>query len=179
MTDIDTDPAPQLPAEQVPPPPVMVDDNWQPLPRRGAVLAGIGGAMALVFPFGFGSFFMARATALVSPWVAVPVAVALAATVGAWLAVKRHRRTFWKLDAEGFALRRGNWWQVESRVPISRVQHLDLKRGPLERSLNLSTLVVHTAGTKLAAVSVSGLDAADAEHLRDSLAHQLDRDDAL
>ena len=39
---------------------------------------------------------------------------------------------------EGFAVRRGNWWQVEIRVPISRVQHLDLKHGPLERSLNLS-----------------------------------------
>ena len=100
-------------------------------------------------------------------------------TVGAWLAVKRHRRTYWKLDDEGFGLRRGNWWQVEVRVPLSRVQHLDLKRGPLERSLNLSTLVVHTAGTKLAAVSASGLDAADAERLRDRLAHQLDRDDAL
>lgn len=135
--------------------------------------------MALMFPFGIGSFFVARATGFVSPWLAVPAVVLLAAAVGAWLAVKRHRRTYWKLDTEGFALRRGNWWQVESRVPLSRVQHLDLKRGPLERGFNLSTLVVHTAGTRLAAVSISGLDAADAERLRDRLAHQLDRDDAL
>lgn len=179
MTDIDTDPVPEFPAEQPPAAASPVDDNWQPLPRRGAVLAGVGGAMALMFPFGIASFFLARATGLVSPWLAAPAVVVLTASVGAWLAIKRHRRTYWKLDTEGFALRRGNWWQVEIRVPISRVQHLDLKRGPLERSLNLSTLVVHTAGTKLAAVSVSGLDAADAEHLRDLLAHQLDRDDAL
>jgi membrane protein YdbS with pleckstrin-like domain len=179
MSDIDTDSSLHAPGEPLSPSPLVVDDNWQPLPRRGAVLAGVGGAMALVFPFGIGSFFLSRATDLVSPWLAMPITVVLVATIGAWLAVKRHRRTFWKLDDEGFALRRGNWWQVESRVPISRVQHLDLKRGPLERSLKLSTLVVHTAGTKLAAVSVSGLDTADAEHLRDRLAHQLDRDDAL
>lgn len=183
MTDIDTDPvpasAPQPPAEQLLPSPPVFDGGWQPLPRRGAMLAAVGGAMALVFPLGFGSFFVARATNLVSPWLAMPIVVVLAAAVGAWVAVKRHRRTFWQLDDEGFALRRGNWWQVEIRVPISRVQHLDLKRGPLERGLKLSTLVVHTAGTKMAAVSVSGLDAADAEHLRDRLAHQLDRDDAL
>lgn len=178
MTDNDPSPPSSAP-EQTPAAPPASDGDWQPLPRRGAMLAAAGGAMALVFPLGIASFFLSRATGLVSPWLAVPVAIAVGAAIGGGLAVKRHRRTYWKLDAEGFALRRGNWWRVESRVPISRVQHLDLKRGPLERGLNLSTLVVHTAGTKLAAVSVPGLDAADAERLRDRLAHQLDHDDAL
>jgi membrane protein YdbS with pleckstrin-like domain len=103
----------------------------------------------------------------------------LGAAFGAWLGIKRHRRTLWKLDEQGFALQRGRWWQTESRVPVSRVQHLDLKRGPLERAFKLATLVIHTAGTKMAAVSVSGLDGEDAERLRDRLAHQLDHDDAL
>src|SRR5688500_11612606 len=111
MTDIDTDPSPESPAEQLPALSPVADDSWQPLPRRGAVLAGVGGAMALMFPFGIASFFLARATGLVSPWLAASTAVLLAATVGAWLAVKRHRRTYWKLDDEGFGLRRGNWWQ--------------------------------------------------------------------
>ena len=93
--------------------------------------------------------------------------------------VKRHRRTRWRLDDRGFAVRRGNWWQSETHVPISRVQHLDVKRGPLERSARLSTLVVHTAGTRMAAVSLSGLDADDAERLRERLATQVDHDDAL
>ena len=76
-------------------------------------------------------------------------------------------------------MRRGNWWQIETHVPISRVQHLDLKRGPLERGMGLATLVVHTAGTRQATVSVQAMDAADAERLRDRLARQLDLDDAL
>ena len=152
--------------------------EWHALPPRGAWLAALGGAM-LVFPVGFPVFFIARATDVLSPWLAVAVAALVAAAVGAWIAVKRHRRTRWRLDDRGFAVRRGNWWQSETHVPISRVQHLDLKRGPLERGSRLSTLVVHTAGTRMAAVSVSGLDADDAERLRERLATQVDHDDAL
>ena len=152
--------------------------SWQALPTRGAWLAGLGGA-ALLFPLAFPAFFVSRATDMVSPWLAVPVAAGVGALLGAWIAVKRHRRTRWRLDDRGFAVRRGNWWQSETHVPISRVQHLDVKRGPLERSARLSTLVVHTAGTRMAAVSLSGLDADDAERLRERLATQVDHDDAL
>jgi len=152
--------------------------DWQALPTRGAWLAALGGA-ALLFPFGVPAFFLSRATDMVSPWLAVPVAALAGAGLGAWVAVKRHRRTRWRLDDRVFAVRRGNWWQSETHVPISRVQHLDLKRGPLERNARLSTLVVHTAGTRMAAVTVSGLDADDAERLRERLATQVDHDDAL
>lgn len=152
--------------------------DWHALPSRGAWLAALGGA-ALMFPLGFPVFFISRATDVMSPWLAVPAAALVGAAVGAWVAVKRHRRTHWRLDDRGFAVRRGNWWQSETHVPISRVQHLDLKRGPLERGAGLSTLVVHTAGTRMAAVTVSGLDADDAERLRERLATQVDHDDAL
>lgn len=151
--------------------------DWLPLPARGAWLAAIGGAMAAV-PVGIPAFFLIRAGDAVSPWLAAPVLALVAGLAGALLAVRRHRRTRWKLDDRGLALRRGNWWQNETHVPLSRVQHLDLKRGPAERGLGLSTLVVHTAGTKVAALSIAGLAADDAERLRERLAHQLD-DDAL
>ena len=49
----------------------------------------------------------------------------------------------------------------------------------MQRGLRLATLVIHTAGTRMAAVAVSGLDSDDAEHLRDRLSRQLDQDDAL
>ena len=54
-------------------------------------------------------------------------------------------------------------------VPRSRVQHLDVERGPLERQFALATLVVHTAGTQTAALRLSGLDDHDAVALRDAL----------
>lgn len=92
-----------------------------------------------------------------------------------WVAHKRYYHTYWKLDADGFAVRRGRLWQWETRVPTSRVQHLDLKRGPLERAHRLASLVLHTAGTRLSAVSISGLDDSDAERLRDHFSRQIDR----
>ena len=61
-----------------------------------------------------------------------------------------------------------------THLDVYKRQHLDLKRGPLERAFGLATLVIHTAGTRMAAVSVSGLRGEDAERLRDRLARQLD-----
>lgn len=163
--------------ETPPSPPPTAHSDWQHLPPRGAKLAGFGNAIAVAIPCVVASVFMSRLADFGNPWLLGPLGGLVGAAFGAWLGVKRHRRTLWKLDEQGFALQRGRWWQIESRVPISRVQHLDLKRGPLERAFKLATLVIHTAGTKMAAVSVSGLDGEDAERLRDRLARQLDHDD--
>ncbi|KAF1712094.1 hypothetical protein CSC70_00755 [Pseudoxanthomonas kalamensis DSM 18571] len=147
-------------------------EEWHPLPPRGAVFAALGNAI------GWGLPGVGIGLALVLPlrlplWMLLLPALAGAA-FGAWIGWKRHRRTRWKLDEDGFAVQHGHWWFRETRVPASRVQHLDLKRGPLERWANLATLVIHTAGTRMAAVPVGGLDANDAEWLRDRLARQLD-----
>jgi membrane protein YdbS with pleckstrin-like domain len=108
--------------------------------------------------------------------VAAGLGLVLGAGFGLWLGLKQYRRTFWRLDADGLAVRRGRLWQRETRVPASRVQHLDLKHGPLQRRRGLATLVVHTAGTRHGAVTVPHLDGADAERLRDRLGRQLDDD---
>ena len=176
-----SDPTALPPADQIPPLPILDGSvhstDWQHLPVRGTKLAALGSAIGFAIPSALVSGLLAAGTDLASPWLAAPPCALLGAGFGAWLGAKRHRRTLWKLDEDGFALRRGRWWQTESRVPVSRVQHLDLKRGPLERAIRLATLVVHTAGTRMSAVSVSGLDGDDAERLRDRLARQLDHDD--
>ena len=176
-----SDPEAPLPADETPPAytqeGAVPAADWQHLPPRGAGLAALGMAIAFAIPCAIASGFVAQVTEWITPWLLSPLVGALGAVLGAWIGIKRHRRTLWKLDQDGFALRQGRWWQTESRVPVSRVQHLDLKRGPLQRGLRLATLVIHTAGTRMAAVSVSGLDSDDAEHLRDRLARQLDHDD--
>jgi membrane protein YdbS with pleckstrin-like domain len=151
---------------------------WQRLPPRAQVLFMLGnlvgyGVLAVVALVPVGLFL---------PWegLKLPLSVALLVLLplfGLWLARKQYRHTWWRLDAQGFALRRGRMWQQETRVPASRVQHLDLKRGPLERRFGLATLAIHTAGTRHSAVVVGGLDAGDAERLRDRLGRQIDDDD--
>lgn len=163
------------------PPAVPVDDaNWQQLPPRGALFAAIGN--------GLGVAFMLAVACGVLGIVALrdryglagfPAGALVGALLGAWVGWRRHRRTFWRLDAQALGVRRGHLWHSESRVPVSRVQHLDLRRGPLQRTAGLATLVVHTAGTRMNTVAITGLELADAERLRDRLARQLDHDDAL
>lgn len=154
-------------------------DSWRALPRRARGLFVASGMFAFALP-------LMGATACVLVFSALPLprvlpfvlaGLLLGTAFGAWLGNTRWRRTQWRLDADGFALRRGRLWQTETRVPASRVQHLDIKRGPLERRYALATLVVHTAGTRHSAVSVSGLDDDDAERLRDRLARQTDDGD--
>lgn len=155
----------------------QVPAAWQPLPPRAMVLAVLGGALPLAMPAAVAGAVLARVADLLTPWLGAALLALAAALFGAWLGAKQHRSTAWRLDGEGLAVRRGRFWQRETRVPITRVQHLDLKRGPLQRRRHLATLVVHTAGTRHSAVTVPNLDADDAEHLRDRLGQQIDRDD--
>lgn len=157
--------------------PPTTDDGWQALPLRARTLStwtnGLVGAalgIAALVPI---AALLPGALKLVAG-LAVLVAFPL---LGVWFARKQYRYTRWRLDDAGFGLRHGRLWHSETRVPASRVQHLDVKHGPLERRFDLATLVVHTAGTRNSAVEAWGLDRADAERLRDLLARQIDRDD--
>jgi membrane protein YdbS with pleckstrin-like domain len=144
------------------------------LPVRARALCLLG-TIPLAIPFAIGGFVLGRVFEL--PTVMLPLGLVIGVVLGTWLGLKQYRHTFWRLDEDGLAVRRGRMWQRETRVPATRVQHLDLKRGPLQRRRNLATLVVHTAGTRHSAVTVPHLDADDAERLRDRLGRQIDHDD--
>lgn len=159
------------------PPALTPDTGWQRLPLRAASMAAMGSAVtALVLAGGaFGVAWLMLKLPL--PGWGVLAIVAAAAVLAAGFGFRRQRRTWWRLDAQGLGVRRDLMWQLDTRVPLSRVQHLDLRRGPIERATGLATLVVHTAGSRFSAVSLSGLDQVDAERLRDTLGRQLDQDD--
>ena len=153
--------------------------GWQPLPPRARALFILSGALKAGLP---ALIMLAVAAVMLDVFSATTMVAAAAlwlllAAFGAWMGLRRYRYTRWLLDADGFALRRGRMWPSETRVPASRVQHLDIRRGPVERRFGLSTLLVHTAGTRQHAVAVPGLDADDAERLRDHLARQVEHDD--
>ncbi len=159
------------------PPPLPPDTGWQRLPVRAAKMAAVGGAITGAVLAGLALGIPWMVLRLPLPAVAVAGLVVLGALAGAGLGFRRQRRTWWRLDAQGLGVRRELMWQLDTRVPLSRVQHLDLRRGPIERAAQLATLVVHTAGSRFSAVTLGGLDHADAERLRDTLGRQLDQDD--
>ena len=55
-----------------------------------------------------------------------------------------------------------------STVPYLRVQHIDLTAGPLDRRLDLTTLVIRTASATTDA-RLPGIDGDEAERLRTTI----------
>ena len=52
---------------------------------------------------------------------------------------------------------RGWLFHIDTLVPLVRVQHLDVARGPLDKMFGTATLAVHTAGTHNSIVTLPGL----------------------
>jgi membrane protein YdbS with pleckstrin-like domain len=74
---------------------------------------------------------------------------------------------------EGVVVCKGAWWQREVWIPMTRLQHLDIKRGPLERWLGLATLELYTAGSHAYETRLPGLEPQQAQALRDGLLAEL------
>lgn len=112
--------------------------------------------------------------ALAGRFVAIPplvppgAGIALA-VVGGLHAVLRHRRFRFELREDALYLERGVLVHVSTVVPYVRVQHVDTRRGPIERATGLASTVVYTAGSRGADVSVPGLSPTRANGLRDRL----------
>ena len=81
----------------------------------------------------------------------------------------QYRHLFYRLGPLGFEIRRGILWRRRITVPISRVQHVDVAQGPLQRRYEIGKVVIFTAGTQNASVELEGLRFLDANALRDSL----------
>lgn len=157
--------------------------DWQALPPAAAQLLTISGATWGLL-LGVGANFLAWPLrvkwSLLSPaasLVAGAVLLLVFVAFGGWLGFRRWQSSRWKLDDTGLHVKRGRLWRKEILVPRSRVQHLDIERGPIERHFGLATLIVHTAGTRLHALRQSGFDDADAVALRNALVPASDRHD--
>lgn len=86
-----------------------------------------------------------------------------------WWPAVRYRYLRYRVDESGLVIRRGVLWRSTTSIPLSRVQHTDVSQGPLQRSYSLGTLVVHTAGTDNASISLAGLQHSVALRVRDHL----------
>lgn len=107
--------------------------------------------------------------AIVAGWVGIGIVMfVLAHFVPRW----SFERTTWAMTPEGFEIRRGILWRHHIAIPAARVQHVDVSQGPLQRMFDLGKLTIHTAGTKNAALELSGLEHATALVLRDELVRQ-------
>jgi hypothetical protein len=112
-------------------------------------------------------------------WFAVGgAAVASALLLWAALGLPRveHRHARWRVDESGLEIHRGIFWRREITIPRARVQHTDVRQGPLQRRYGIATLVIHTAGTHAASCELPGLSVPIAKWLRDVLINEVQRE---
>lgn len=93
--------------------------------------------------------------------------IVLLVAVGYVLAL--YRRWRYELDDDALELERGVLTHVDTAVPYVRIQHVDTRRDPLDRTLGLASVVMYTAGSRGADVTVPGLQPERARELRNRL----------
>ena len=113
-------------------------------------------------------------------WIAVGWGTLAAACLSfsLWFPRRYYHSWRWRIDAKVLELRHGRLVQHTRLIPLARLQHVDLERGPLERMFGLASLVIHTAGTHAASTRIPGLEAEEAARLRDHLV-EIGGDDAV
>lgn len=104
------------------------------------------------------------------PWLAVAVpAVMLVLALWRLLLIPRQVRAIGYAERdEDLLIRRGIFYQRTLVVPYGRMQFVDIGAGPVERSLGLCTLKLHTASAGTSA-EIPGLPAAEGARLREQL----------
>jgi hypothetical protein len=91
------------------------------------------------------------------------------ALLGLVFSVLRYRRWGYEVQDDAVFIQRGVITHVRTVVPFVRVQHVDTQRGPVERALGLASVVVYTAGSRQADVTIPGLTPERADALQERL----------
>ena len=60
----------------------------------------------------------------------------------------------------------GLWWKKQTALSFSRIQHIDISHGPLERKYHLATIKFFTAGGAASDLKIPGITNQIAEQLR-------------
>jgi uncharacterized protein len=120
--------------------------------------AVVGGALA-----GVRRFLVGFALAV------VVVAVVGAVLLGTAYVALKFRAWRFEIRDDDLYLERGVVTRITTVVPFVRVQHVDTQRGPIERLLGLGSVVVYTAGSRGADVTIPGLTPERASELQGRL----------
>jgi hypothetical protein len=98
------------------------------------------------------------------------VLVAVLGISAASLAPQRiYGRLRYRLADRFLQVLRGWLVHTDTIVPLIRVQHIDVTRGPFDKMFGTARLVVHTAGTHNSVVSLPGLAPDRAAEIRDAI----------
>ena len=104
----------------------------------------------------------------------LPAFVLLLAIVISRLVIRKAQVKGVSLREFDVAYRSGLFWRKTVIVAFSRVQHVEVSSGPLQRKFGLATVKFFTAGGSSVDLKVDGLSTERAEQMRTLIADKLD-----
>ena len=93
-------------------------------------------------------------------------AVAIFGFLFTWLSFARDLVKSYSLRTLDLHYTSGLFFRKVVSQPITRIQHIELKRGPIERKVGLATLQVFSAGGEMHTFQIPGLPVDTAQQLR-------------
>jgi membrane protein YdbS with pleckstrin-like domain len=140
-------------------------EQLNPRIRTVWLAVSVVAAVALAYVVG-----LAPTETAVQPPVPLSIVVfGVVLVVGVVYQYLRYKAWGFEIQDDAVYIEHGVVVRVKKVVPFVRVQHIDSRRGPVERASGLASLVIYTAGSRGADVSVPGLTPERADELRERL----------
>lgn len=145
-----------------------IQASFQPLaesyPRLCVLSTLIGWSIALVVMLAT-EYWLDK---VILPWFLLPV-FALVALLSLTFSYYSAKVCAYQHGDFDLMFKSGLWWKKKTAVSFSRIQHIDLSHGPLERKFGLASLKFFTAGGISSDLKIPGLPKADAEQIREEI----------
>lgn len=147
--------------------------DWRTLPPRARAMFYLGALarfalfwvpVTVVATAGLASVWVwTWAAALGGAWLAFQLLLAL------WIPALAWSRWAWLIRDRDLMIASGVIFRSVMSIPLSRVQHVDVQQGPIERMFGLARVNIYTASGSGADGVIPGIELAEAEALRDRL----------
>jgi membrane protein YdbS with pleckstrin-like domain len=146
-------------------------DTWEPVSQKLATARRLTLLLAyVVVAAGVIALFVIAEVPRTVAWIAT--AVAIAALIWLWWLIGRRVRSFgYSERADDLLVTSGIMFRRLVIVPYGRMQLVDVKAGPIDRLLGVTTIQLHTAAATTDA-AIPGLEPDIAAALRDRLARR-------
>jgi uncharacterized protein len=96
----------------------------------------------------------------------IPLVWLLWLLLSLWLTKRDYQYRGYSLREKDILYRKGVLFKSTTAIPFNRVQHVEIKQGPIERYFGLHTLAVYTAGGESSDLSIPGLEGNTAQQLK-------------
>lgn len=84
-----------------------------------------------------------------------------------WVTHKGYYMQGYALRQKDVVYKKGIFFQSTTSIPFNRVQHCEIKQGPIERIFGLKSLEIYTAGGHSSDLRIAGLEGEKAQQLKE------------